>query len=244
MTQKAKAWALIPARGGSKGIPRKNLLAVCGRPLLSYSIEHAKLCGEIERIIVSTDDDEIAQVARDCGAEVPFMRPAEFASDTATDLDVFRHALTWFREHEGVIPELLVHLRPTGPVRDAGVISSALRQMIDCPQADALRSVAEVLDTPYKMWTLENGRLSPLLRLPGVQEAHSAPRQELPPVYLQNGYVDVIRSRTILERDSMCGRHVLALVTQGDIPDLDHQAQIPALVEAVKRHQRSLEKPT
>ena len=236
-------WALIPARGGSKGIPRKNLLDICGRPLIAYSIDHAKACSEIERVIVSTDDEEIAEVARACGAEVPFLRPEEHATDTATDLQVFRHMLEWFREHESTLPELLVHLRPTGPVRDVRVISSAVRQMIDCPDADALRSVCEVLDTPYKMWTLSEGRLFPLLSLEGIAEAHSAPRQKLPPVYLQNGYVDVIRSRTILERDSMCGRNVLALVTEGDIPDLDHQSQIPAVTLAVKRQQLSQETP-
>ena len=239
----SSVWALIPARGGSKGIPRKNLLDICGRPLIAYSIDHAKACPEVERVIVSTDDDEIADVARACGAEVPFLRPEQHATDSATDLQVFRHMLEWFNEHEGHCPELLVHLRPTGPVRDVRVISSAVRQMLDCPDADALRSVCEVLDTPYKMWTLSKGRLFPLLSLEGIEEAHSAPRQELPPVYLQNGYVDVIRSRTILERDSMCGPNVLALVTESDIPDLDHQSQIPAVTLAVQRHQLSQESP-
>jgi len=191
--------------------------------------------------LVSTDDEEIARVARDYGAEVPFLRPAEFAHDTATDLDVFRHALEWLSEHEGKVPELLVHLRPTGPVRQPRVIESALRQMIDDPSADALRSVALVLDTPYKMWRIENQLLSPLLTIEGVKEAHSMPRQELPPVYVQNGYVDVVRARTVLERDSMCGRHVLPLVTEGEIPDLDHPTQIPALTQAVKRFKQSLE---
>lgn len=240
-TAPTSTWALIPARGGSKGIPRKNLLSVCGQPLLSYSIEHARRCPSISRVIVSTDDDEIARVALDYGAEVPFLRPAEFAHDTATDLDVFQHALKWFQDEEEQVPELLVHLRPTGPVRDERVIESAVRQMIDNPQADALRSVSLVLDTPYKMWRIEKGQLTPLLTIDGVKEAHSMPRQELPSVYVQNGYVDVIRSSTVLERDSMCGRHVLPLVTQGVIPDLDHPTQIPALTQAVENFKQSLE---
>jgi CMP-N,N'-diacetyllegionaminic acid synthase len=234
-------WALLPARGGSKGIPRKNLLQLGGRPLLSYSIEHARQCAAIARTIVSTDDAEIAECARRHGAEVPFERPAIHASDTATDLDVFRHALLWFAQHEGRIPELLVHLRPTNPIREAGVINTAVRQMLDCPEADALRTVAPVLDTPYKMWRIENNQLIPLLTIVGQKEAHSMPRQKLPPVYLQNGYVDVIRARTILELDSMCGRTVLPLITEQGVVDLDVPEQIPAAEAAVLSHYRTLE---
>ena len=93
--------ALIPARGGSKSVPRKNLLPVAGKPLIAYSIMHAQACPSITRIVVSTDDDEIAAVAKQFGAEVPFKRPAEAASDTATDLQVFQHALSWLAANEG-----------------------------------------------------------------------------------------------------------------------------------------------
>ena len=119
-----------------------------------------------------------------------------------------------------------------------------MRQMIGCRDADALRSVSLVVDTPYKMWRIENERLTPLLTLPGFPEAHSAPRQKLPQVYFQNGYVDVIRSRTILEKASMCGDTVLPLIVEGHVPDLDHPQQIPALMDAVGKHKESLEKPT
>ena len=154
---------------------------------------------------------------------------------------MFRHALLWFQEHEGRIPELVVHLRPTNPIRRPEVISSAVRQMLDSPHADALRSVAPVLDTPYKMWRIENGQLVPLLTIEGVAEAHSLPRQELPPVFLQNGYVDVIRARTILELNSMCGRNVRSLVTEAGVVDLDVPEQIPAAEAAVQSHLRRLE---
>lgn len=239
--EKGAVWALIPARGGSKSIPRKNLLNLAGRPLLSYSIEHARGVPMIGRTIVSTDDAEIRACALEYGADVPFVRPPEHATDTATDLQVFRHALQWFDVNEGRVPELVVHLRPTNPLRELGVITSAVRQMLDCPAADALRSVAPVLDTPYKMWRIENGLLSPLLTIEGVKEAHSRPRQELPPVYLQNGYVDVIRSSTILELNSMCGRTVLPLVTEPGIVDLDVPDQIPAAESAVLAHLHRLE---
>lgn len=239
---KPEVWALIPARGGSKGIPRKNLLPLAGRPLLWWSVDHALRTPEVTRVLVSTDDPEIAEVAREAGAEVPFLRPPEFATDTATDLDVFRHALGWAQEVEGRLPELVVHLRPTGPVRETSVISAAVRQMLDDPDADALRSVSLVLDTPYKMWRLDGGVLEPLLTLAGRPEAHSAPRQELPPVYLQNGYVDVLRPRTILELGSMTGRRVLGLVTEPDVTDLDLPHQIPAAEAAVRAHRDRLER--
>jgi CMP-N,N'-diacetyllegionaminic acid synthase len=226
--------ALIPARGGSKSVPRKNLLPVAGKPLLAYSILHAKACPSITRIIVSTDDDEIADVARAYGAEVPFKRPAEAASDTATDFQVFHHALSWLSQHEGCVPELVVHLRPTGPVREVALIERAVQLMLANPEADALRSVGTAEQTPYKMWRIEDSFLRPLLELPGYPEAHSMPRQKLPVAYWQNGYVDIVRPRTIIELESMTGSVVLPFVVEGKIHELDYVDQIPALERAVK----------
>ena len=226
--------ALIPARGGSKSVPRKNLLPVAGRPLIAYSIMHAQACPSISRIIVSTDDDEIALVAKQLGADVPFKRPADAASDTATDFQVFRHALSWLAEHEGYVPELVVHLRPTGPVREAALIERAVQLMLQNPEADALRSVGTAEQTPYKMWRIEDSFLRPLIELPGYPEAHSMPRQKLPTAYWQNGYVDIVRPRTIIELESMTGHVVLPFVVEGKIHELDYPEQIPALEAAVK----------
>jgi N-acylneuraminate cytidylyltransferase len=230
---KPEVMALIPARGGSKSVPRKNLLSVAGKPLIAYSIMHAQACPSITRIVVSTDDDEIAEVARRYGAEVPFKRPAEAASDTATDFQVFQHALGWLGER-GYAPELVVHLRPTGPVRQTERIERAVALMLESPEADSLRSVGTAEQTPYKMWRVEGSRLRPLLELPGHPEAHSMPRQKLPVVYWQNGYVDIVRPRTILELASMTGRVVLPFVVEGPIVELDYVDQIPALEAAVK----------
>jgi N-acylneuraminate cytidylyltransferase len=226
--------ALIPARGGSKSVPRKNLLPVAGRPLIAYSIMHAQACPSITRIVVSTDDDEIASVAKQLGADVPFRRPADAASDTATDFQVFRHALDWLAEHEGYVPELLVHLRPTGPVREAALIERAVQLMLQNPDADALRSVGTAEQTPYKMWRIEDSFLRPLIELAGYPEAHSMPRQKLPTAYWQNGYVDIVRPRTIIELESMTGHVVLPFVVEGKIHELDYPEQIPALEAAVK----------
>ena len=231
--------ALIPARGGSKSVPRKNLLRVAGAPLISYSIEHALESAWITRTIVSTDDAEIAQIARDCGAEVPFIRPDEFASDTATDLDVFAHALTWLEDHEGYVPDAIVHLRPTGPIRDVAVVDRAIVCLLEDGNADSLRAVGLAEQTPYKMWTVEEPYLKPLMTLDGVAEAHSMPRQSLPSVYWQNGYVDIVRARTIVEKKSMCGDVILPFIIHGPIHELDYPEQIFALESALLAHKQS-----
>jgi len=235
--KKTEVLALIPARGGSKSVPRKNLLEVAGKPLIAYSISHALACSLVTRTIVSTDDDEIAEVARRFGAEVPFRRPAEFASDTATDLQVFRHALSFFHER-GYTPELIVHLRPTGPVRHAHLIEHAIQLMLRHPEADSLRSVGLAEQTPYKMWRIEGSYLQKALDLPGFPESHSMPRQKLPAIYWQNGYVDIVRPNTVLELDSMVGQTVLPFIVEGRIHELDYPEQIPALAAAVERWQR------
>ena len=234
---KPEVLALIPARGGSKSVPRKNLLQVAGKPLIAYSIGHALECTKITRTIVSTDDDEIADVARRFGAEVPFRRPAEAATDTATDLQVFRHALLFLQE-QGYTPELVVHLRPTGPVRRIDLIEHAINMMLRHPEADSLRAVGLADQTPYKMWRIEGSYLRQALPLAGFPESHSMPRQKLPAVYWQNGYVDIVRPRTIIELDSMVGQVVLPFVVEGKIHELDYPEQIPELAAAVERWQR------
>ena len=114
MISESKIIALIPARGGSKSIPRKNIYPVAGKPLIAHSIRQALESKYISRVIVSTDDEEIADVSRQWGAEVPFMRPAEFSQDQSLDIEVFDHALRWLKKNEAYEPELVVHLRPTG----------------------------------------------------------------------------------------------------------------------------------
>ena len=225
--------ALIPARGGSKGIPRKNLVVVGGKPLIAYSIEHALSSRYIRRTIVSTDDPEIASVARSFGAEVPFIRPSEFAQDFSPDIDVFRHALEWLRDSEAYCCELVVHLRPTGPVRRVAVIDDAIQSMLSHPEADSLRSVSWPVQTPYKMWRIVDGYLQPLLRLEGVAEPYCMPRQSLPEIYWQNGYVDIERPQVILELGMMCGHKVLPFIVREPVLEIDYEDAIPEVERAL-----------
>ncbi len=229
--------ALIPARGGSKGIPRKNLLALAGKPLITYSIEQAQASRYVSRVIVSTEDDEIAAVSLRSGAEVPFRRPYEYAQDGSLDLHVFRHALIWLRDHEGYVPELVVHLRPTGPVRQVATIDRAIEVILAHPEADALRSVSTPVQTPYKMWKIEQGYLVPLLQLEGVAEPYCQPRQLLPDVYWQNGYVDIIRPRAVLEQGLMAGRTILPFVVEEEIHEIDYEETLPLVEAALRRLQ-------
>jgi CMP-N,N'-diacetyllegionaminic acid synthase len=215
--------ALIPARGGSKALPRKNVRLLAGRPLIAYSIELALAAKTITRTIISTDDQEIADVARAEGAEVPFLRPSELAQDDSPDLGVFRHALLWLREQEGYEPEFVVHLRPTHPVRRVARVDEAVRTLAADPAADSLRSVSWPVQTPYKMWRIAGGYLVPLLRVDGVHDPHSQPRQGLPEVWWQNGYVDVIRPRTILGLDSMSGERILPFVIEEPTIEIDYE---------------------
>jgi N-acylneuraminate cytidylyltransferase len=205
--------AIIPARGGSKGIPRKNIRPFAGYPLIAYSIAAARQAQGAIRVIVSTDDQEIAEVARQFGAETPFLRPAELAADRTTDLPVFQHALGWLAEHENYHPEMVLHLHATSPVRPCGFVDQAVRLLHENPVVECVRSVVSPGQNPYKMWRIDSqsGHMIPLLTVAGIAEPYNIPRQLLPAVYLQTGHVNAIRPAAILQ-GSMTGKAILPLM--------------------------------
>jgi len=204
--------ALIPARGGSKGLPGKNILPLNGHPLIAYSVAAGLKTPEITRVICSTDSADIAKVARDYGAETPFMRPPELAQDYSNDLEAFSHALKWLEINEGYVPDIVVQLRPTSPIRFISDIQSAINSLSDHPEIDSVRAVSEPTTTPYKMWITDNkGLLSPLLTLSGNPEPYNTARQELPEIWAQTGTLEVIRTSTIMNKKSMTGEKIHAL---------------------------------
>ena len=204
--------AIVPARGGSKSIPRKNIRLFAGHPLISYSIAAGLAAETITRLIVSTDDGEIAAIARMYGAETPFLRPAELSQDNTPDLPVFQHALTWLTENEGYRPEIVVQLRPTSPFRRAVHIDQAVLRLLERPEADSVRTVCIPFQNPFKMWRIGvDGFIHPLLEN-GIPEPYNQPRQILPEVYWQTGYVDAAWTDTILIKNSMTGEHILPLI--------------------------------
>lgn len=201
--------ALIPARGGSKGIPRKNIKNLGAHPLIAYSIAAGLSSKLVTRTIVTTDDEEIARKAKEYGAEAPFLRPEEFARDDTRDLPVFQHVLSWLKEHEDYQPEVVVQLRPTSPFRSLSLVDEAVQILLDNPEANSVRGVVTSKQNPYKMWQIQDdGQMDPLLDTNFV-EPYNMPRQELPQTFWQTGHIDAIRTQTILD-GSMSGEHVYA----------------------------------
>jgi YrbI family 3-deoxy-D-manno-octulosonate 8-phosphate phosphatase len=211
---KPEILALIPARGGSKGIPRKNIRLFAGQPLIAYSIAAGLQAQTKMRVIVTTDDDEIAEVARGCGAETPFLRPAELARDRTTDLPVFQHALRWLAEHEDYHPRVVVHLRPTTPIRPPDLVDRSVALLLAHPEADSVRGITPAHQNPFKMWLMdgEDKPIHPVTTVPGIEEPYNSPRQILPTAYSHTGLIDTIRPATILEMNSMSGQTILPIL--------------------------------
>ncbi len=206
---------LIPARSGSKSIPDKNIVSLGGEPLLAYSIRAALKCELIEEVIVSTDDEGYARIAEESGALVPFMRPAELAGDSSGDLDVVIHILEKFMEIRGAAPEIIVHLRPTTPLRDSGVVDDAIRYYLDNEdEASALRSVHEMPESAYKMLEFDGRFLKGVFTGTRDLDALNNARQSYPSTYYPNGYVDVLKSPFVYEFKNIHGSDVLAFETE------------------------------
>lgn len=207
----ASVYALIPARAGSKGVLNKNIRRLAGRPLLAYSVRAGLLAETVERVIVSTDSEDYAVIARKFGAETPFIRPREHASDVAGDEQVVRHLIDWLTEEEGAVPDLIVYLRPTTPLRDADTIDAAVEKAIAETSATSLRSIHEMPESAYKTFERDGDYLKPLGA--AAMDDANAPRQTLPTTYIGNGYVDVFRSARLLAGEDMLGPRVYGFMT-------------------------------
>ncbi|MBI1736470.1 MAG: acylneuraminate cytidylyltransferase family protein [Candidatus Rokubacteria bacterium] len=208
MPERWRALGVIPARGGSKSVPRKNLHPLGGRPLLAWTIASALAAKSLDRLIVSTDDADIAALARGAGAEVPFLRPAAISADDTPDLPVFQHVLAELKTREGYVPDAIVHLRPTQPFRTAGEID-AVAELLRTSGADCVKSVRPVGEHPFKMYRIHDGRLAPYLDTEERRRrGPDVPRQSLEPVYLSAGVVDAVR-REVIEAGSTEGRVVV-----------------------------------
>lgn len=217
-----KLLGLIPARGGSKSIPRKNIVTLAGRPLLAYTCEAALGCQRLTRVLLSTDDEEIARVGRACGVEVPFLRPVELARDDTSSLAVAQHALGWLMDHGGWKPDTLVLLQPTSPLRRAQHIGEAL-QIMEQADADTVVSVVEVPHrfSPYTVMRLQDGWLRDFWQEP--LPFYRFRRQNLPTLYARNGPV-VLATRTsvILDSQTFYGPHTIPYVmSEEESVDID-----------------------
>lgn len=206
--------AYVPVRGGSKGVPKKNIYPLGGVPLLAYTIAAAKLSRQIKRVIVSTDSDEIATVARQYGAEVPFVRPSEFAQDMSPDRGHILHAMKWLIENEGAAPEYWVHLRATTPFRDSVLLDKAILNFQNNPSATSLRSAHLAPESPCKWFKLdEKGYFVGNCPDDERSEYYNLPRQLFPSVYIPNGYVDILKMSFVLNSESLNGDKLMGFVT-------------------------------
>lgn len=224
--KKGSACAIIGARGGSKTIPLKNTVDIDGFPLIAYSIAAGLLTKGIDRVIVSTDDAAIVETAKRFGADAPFLRPKELAKDDSTDRSFLVHALEWLQEHEGSVPEYLVLLRPTSPLREPEVVAKALTLMKQTSDASGLRSAHSTDIIPHKM-LLKQGKYFTGV-IPGVEHAedHTLPRQVFPQAYKADGYVDVLKSEYILEHEGRTYGDKMLAFTSPDTGDIDYQGDL------------------
>ncbi len=234
MVKQREVLAVVQARGGSKGLPNKNLLLLHGHPLVAYSVASALSAARVTRTIVSTDSEAIVRMACAYGAEAPFRRPASIAADDTPDLPLFEHALDWLWEHERYRPEIVVQLRPSSPLRPRGLIDRAVALLESDRQADCVRSVTAPKQTPYKMWRPQaDGYMTQLLET-DLPEPFNLPRQKLPVVLWQTGHVDVIWRRTILEHHSLTGRRLRPIMVEAPYCiDIDTAEDLEAAGRAI-----------
>ncbi|CCK81698.1 acylneuraminate cytidylyltransferase family protein [Desulfobacula toluolica] len=213
MKDNKKILAIIPARGGSKGVLKKNIKLLAGKPLIAWTIETALSVTCLDRVILSTDDRQISEIGKQYGAEVPFLRPEKIAADDTLDMPVYEHALAWLNDNENFCPDIIVWLRPTAPLRIAQDINNALDILIK-KEPDWVRSVCEVEHHPYWMYKLNEGSMEPFIE--GIQIKNYMRRQLLPPAYRLNGAVEVAWRSTILEKKLLYSGEIEAYIMPSD----------------------------
>jgi len=207
--------ALVPARSGSKRVRDKNVRCLGGHPLLAYTIAAARDSSVFDDVIVSTDDEGYAAIARHYGASVPFLRPRELAGDGSPDIDWVEHALTQLRA-EGRAFDCFSILRPTSPFRQAATIERAWREFGGARGVDSLRAVERCTQHPGKMWIVRGRRMMPLLPYgPAAQPWHSSQTQTLPEVYVQNASLEIAWSRVVFDGRTIAGDSVMPFFTDG-----------------------------
>lgn len=227
-------YTVIPARGGSKSIPKKNISLLLGKPLIEYSIEYSLKCPLVAHTIVSTDSEEIAEIARRCGAEVPFMRPGELAQDDTQDYPVLRHALNTLEKLYREQIDFIVLLRPTSPLRPSDLIEKGVALLTGYSEASSVRSVAPSKQHPFRQWEIMGEYMVGYETK--VFEAYNLPRQQLPAVYFQTGDLEIIRRQTLLS-GSISGERILPLIIKPEeVVDIDHEHDLRQAEERLRRN--------
>jgi len=206
--------ALIPARGGSKSIKNKNIAKLGEYPLIYYTIDIAQKIELIDRVIVSTDNQEIRDISLFYGAEAPFIRPKEIADDTTGDFEVVYHLLSWLQDHDQIIPDSIIYLRPDFPFRKTKVLNKAIELYNTNNDAHGLRSVQESKEIPYKTWLVENGYLHPVIEYNNIKDPHNAARQLFPQTYWPVGYIEIYDSQLVLKNKTLRGKRMIPYIIE------------------------------
>lgn len=210
-TREPNILVIIPARGGSKGIPKKNIQPLNGKPLIAYSIEAALRSSRIERVVVSTDSEEIAQISLQFGAEVPFLRPAELSLDETPTLPVLQHLISQLKALENYEPDLIVLLQPTSPLRQTQDIENGIDLLIQSG-ADSVVGLCLAEHSPYWMQQLEGDRVVPFCK----NSPEYSRRQDAPPVYRINGALYVTSPRVLQEENEILGKDTRGLIMDAE----------------------------
>jgi N-acylneuraminate cytidylyltransferase len=197
--------AIIPARSGSKSLIDKNIKHLSGHPLIAYSIAAAKISKKIDRVIVSTNSQEYVEIAKQYGAEVPFIRPDEYSTDVAIDKDFLVHAMNWFKENENNMPEYWVHLRPTTPLRDVKIIDNAIDEIIADESATSLRSGHRAPESPLKWFLKKSHYFRGLID----DEGYNLPKEEFEQVYIPDGFVDIVKASFVMNNKEIHGNRII-----------------------------------
>ena len=238
------AIALIPARAGSERVPQKNIRTLARHPLLAYAIATARQAGVFDRVVCSTDSSEIAEVARRYGADVPFLRPSEYATATSPDIEWIRFTLERLEEHY----DLFAIVRATNPFRGPDALRRGLEQLLATPEADSVRAVELVKQHPGKMWIVEGRTMRPLLDQSHLDVAwHAGQYQALPEVYVQNSALEIAWTRVVFATGTREGRTVAPFFTSGyegfNIDDEEDWERAKALLKEGKAELPQVEQP-
>jgi CMP-N,N'-diacetyllegionaminic acid synthase len=228
-----KVITIIPAREGSKSLLNKNILLLDGIPLLCHSVKYSLNAPEIVKTIVSTDSKEIAEIAKKCGAEVPFIRPLEYSQDDSRDYAFMRHALDYF-DSIGEHYDIYILLRPTSPVRPPELIKKAVNIFLSNPNVSSIRSVAKIKEHPFRSWNInKNGSMSGFVT--DVDEPFNIPRQALPELYFQTGDIEAVARNTLLN-GSVSGNNIFPLIIEyEDMIDIDNAIDLKKAKEMLEK---------
>jgi CMP-N,N'-diacetyllegionaminic acid synthase len=213
---------IIPARGGSKSIPLKNIQLLNNKPLISYSIEYSQKCPLVSHTVVSTDSKRIAKIAKDFNAEIPFLRPCEISQDKTKDFPVINHALKLLEDIYGKQIDVIIWLRPTSPLRPEGLIEKAIAILESNPSCTSIRSVVKSKEHPYRQWFLTDNFIKSVVGEASYNEPYNIPRQDLPDSYFQSGDIEVIKRNTILSGSISGDKIIPLIIKQNEMLDIDH----------------------